>query len=395
MEFYAHSAEGKGKEDWQKLKDHLSAAAEMSRDFSARFGAGELGYAAGILHDIGKYSDEFQSKLDGKNIRVDHSTAGAKEAMARYGEGIGKILAYIIAGHHAGLADYIGDGDDSALYSRLNNTLIAKYDNFRDELQKEIEIQPALPKLNSQKDELSFSVFMLIRMIYSCVVDADFLDTEKFYDEIKNKKREQKTTVEELEKRLIFCLSEISGKAERTELNKHRNKIMQLCLEKAELKPGFFTLTVPTGGGKTYSSLAFALKHAKLHNLDRVIYVIPYTSIIEQNAEVFNKALGIENVLEHHSNYDYKDESDDLSENDYKMRLASENWNMPVIATTNVQFFESLFKNRSSRCRKLHNISKSVIILDEAQMLPVEYMKPAVYAPVSYTHLTLPTKRIV
>jgi CRISPR-associated endonuclease/helicase Cas3 len=379
MQYYAHT-QGNDKKEWQTLKDHLMAVAEMARAFAERFGVGELGYMAGILHDVGKYSAEFQAKLDGKNIRVDHSTAGAKEAMARYGALIGKILAYPIAGHHAGLADYIGAGDDACLEARLQNTNIPAYNNFESELKELIKNKPGLPRLKADKHEMEFSCFMLIRMIYSCLVDADYMDTERFCDVEKSLKREKGLPIHELEEKLNAYLKEIISGAEKTDLNTQRANIMNACVDKASLKPGFFTLTVPTGGGKTFSSLAFALKHAKINKLERVIYVIPYTSIIEQNADVFRKALGTESVLEHHSNYDYKEGSDDEDDSDYKMKLAAENWNMQLIATTSVQFFESLFSNRSSRCRKLHNIANSVIILDEAQMLPVQYMKPCIYA---------------
>ncbi len=381
MEFYAHT-QGKDKRDWQKLKDHLATVADMASAFAKQFGAGELGYLAGILHDVGKYSMEFQAKLDGKNQRVDHSTAGAKEAAERYGQIAGRILAYTIAGHHAGLADYIGSGDDSCLEARLKNNNIPDYSFYKNELTELPKDNPSFPKLKvSEKTEMEFSCFMLIRMLYSCLVDADWLDTERFCDVEKSQKRENGLPIKELEEKLNeYLKKEYPPEAEQTDLNKQRTKIMQACLDKAESKPGFFTLTVPTGGGKTYSSLAFALKHARLNNLERIIYVIPYTSIIEQNAEVFRKALGVESVLEHHSNYEYKEKDEDEDDLDYKMRLATENWDMPVVATTSVQFFESLFSNRSSRCRKLHNMANSVIILDEAQMLPAQYMKPCIYA---------------
>jgi CRISPR-associated endonuclease/helicase Cas3 len=384
MEYYAHT-QGKNKREWQYLKDHLTAVAEMARAFAERFGAEEMGHMAGILHDAGKYSAEFQARLDGKNGRVDHSTAGAKEAAARYGQFAGRMLAYVIAGHHAGLPDYIGDGDDKCLDARLNNKNIPKYDNFNAELEgllnPELNIKTIFSGLKAkEKSEMEFSCYMLIRMLYSCLVDADYLDTERFCEFQKSQKREKGLSVPELEAKFNEYLGEITSTAEQTDLNAQRTKIMQACLDKAGSKPGFFTLTVPTGGGKTYSSLAFALKHARLNDLEKVIYVIPYTSIIEQNADVFRKALGDENVLEHHSNYDYKEGSDDEDESDYKMKLAAENWDMPLVATTSVQFFESLFSNRSSRCRKLHNIANSVIILDEAQMLPVQYMKPCIYA---------------
>ncbi len=172
------------------------------------------------------------------------------------------------------------------------------------------------------------------------------------------------------------------------EINRKRTETLKVCTEKAQSKQGFFTLTIPTGGGKTLASMAFALNHAARHGLKRVIYVIPFTSIIEQNAAIFKEFLGDKNVLEHHSNFDWKKgnkqdsaEADDETKDALdKLKLAAENWDIPIVVTTNVQFFESLFANKSSRCRKLHNMAKSVIIFDEAQMLPREYLDPSMLA---------------
>ncbi|MBU0501951.1 MAG: CRISPR-associated helicase Cas3' [Candidatus Margulisbacteria bacterium] len=347
--------------------------------FAEEFEAGDWGFVAGLLHDIGKYSDDFQGKLKGRRIRVDHSTAGAKESKKRYK--FWQLISYAIAGHHAGLADFIGAGEDSSLSVRLDNDDLPDYSAFEKEIVKFLPERLKIPRLkNTDKIEMEFACFMLIRMIYSCLVDADFIDTEMFYDKKKALNRGNKIGLGEIEQKLTQHLkSKFSGMS-KSALNVERTKILDACLRKAKSKPGFYTLTVPTGGGKTYSSLAFALRHAVTNELKKVIYVIPYTSIIEQNAKVFRDALGDDCVLEHHSNYNYKEDSDDENERDYQMKLAAENWDMPVVATTNVQFFESLFSNRSQRCRKLHNIVNSVIILDEAQMLPAKYLKPCVYA---------------
>ncbi len=216
-------------------------------------------------------------------------------------------------------------------------------------------------------------------MLYSCLVDADFLDTELFCDPEKAKLREGVPGLGDLMPKLDSFMRGVSDRAETTPVNHLRANVLSDCRAGARLPQGLFSLTVPTGGGKTLSSLAFAMDHAKEHNLRRVIYVIPYTSIIEQTAQQFQDIFGAEAVLEHHSNLLH--ENDDAEEeSEERRRLAAENWDSPIIVTTNVQFFESFFGNRSSRTRKLHNVARSVIILDEAQMLPVPLLRPTLAA---------------
>ena len=209
-------------------------------------------------------------------------------------------------------------------------------------------------------------------MLYSCLVDADFLDTEAF---MKNGEtgRDSGESIEILLDKLKKYTEKWLHNTDINTVNGRRTEILKNCYEMGKREKGLFRLTVPTGGGKTIASLAFALQHALKHHMDRVIYVIPYTSIIEQNAKIFRTILGTENVLENHCNVDYE-----ASEELKPMQLAAENWDKPVIVTTNVQFFESLFANKSSKCRKIHNIANSVIIFDEAQMLPTNYLKPCV-----------------
>ena len=236
-------------------------------------------------------------------------------------------------------------------------------------------------------DQGKFSISFFIRMMYSCLVDADYLDTEAF---MKNRKRVlPDISMEELKKRLDdyikpWLMSEGDAKDSTNvpeipsaafSLNARRTNILRACICGGSGEQGIYHLTVPTGGGKTISSMAFALNHAAEHDLRRIIYIIPYTSIIEQNSDVFRKILGDEYVLEDHSNVEYSDRE----ELDPK-QLAAENWDAPVVVTTNVQFFESLFASRSSKCRKLHNIAGSVMIFDEAQMLPNDYLKPCLQA---------------
>lgn len=381
MRYYAHSKEGFSKDDWQTLEEHLVDTASLAGSFGERFGAESFGFVAGALHDMGKYSKDFQLRLEGAPIQVDHSTAGAQEVFRKYGT-LGLLLAYAIAGHHAGLPDYGSEADDSSLAARLNKEIYCEYEIY------ENEIASMLPSLQNMRIPIKplpqnpgFSVSFFIRMIYACLVDADFLNTERALDSEKADLRENDFDLELLLEKLNVSLEQKSAEVSETKINRQRAKILRCCREKSNLPPGLFTLTVPTGGGKTLSSLAFALQHAIKHGMRRIIYVIPYTSIIEQNAGVFKSILGENCVLEHHSDFQFPDEDSEWwTEALYKLRLSSENWDIPIIVTTNVQFFESLFSNKSSRCRKLHNIAGSVIILDEAQMLPTNYLKPCLLA---------------
>ena len=367
MDYLAHK-----REDGitQSLKEHLENTAQLAGKFAKEFDAYDWGYCAGMLHDIGKYSDEFQERINGSNKKVDHSTAGAQLCWSK--KGLYQFLSYCIAGHHAGLPDTGGKcdaGGDGSLYGRLNKK-IKDYGKYQQEI--------AIPRLDTapfmpvEGEDFSFAVSMLVRMVYSCLVDADFLDTENF---MKGgiQERESGEPIPVLEKRLQDFVSDWLNNKEQDNVNGRRSEILRNCIEKGNEERGLFRLTVPTGGGKTVSSLAFALKHAVQHGMKRIIYVIPYTSIIEQNAKVFRDILGEQNVLESHCNVDYE-----ATEELRPMQLAAENWDKPVIVTTNVSFFESLFSNKSSQCRKLHNIANSVIIFDEAQMLPNDYLKPCI-----------------
>lgn len=355
----------------QTLKDHSIETARLAGKFAEEFGKGDWGNCCGMLHDIGKYSDAFQRRIRGKNNRkVDHSSAGAQlclEKGGRYG-----FMSYCIAGHHAGLPDYgsrADPGSSPTLWGRRKKE-VEDYHAY----EKEIEI----PEIHSDPVDLNktdnpdFSLSVFIRMLYSCLVDADFLDTERFMKNFQTG-REAGEPLEILFDRLKTYIADWMKNPDSDTINGRRTEILKNCLEYGKKERGLYRLTVPTGGGKTIASLAFALRHAVENHMKRIIYVIPYTSIIEQNAAVFRMILGAENVLEHHSNVDYK-----TSEELNPMQLAAENWDKPVIVTTNVQFFESLFANKSSRCRKLHNIVNSVIIFDEAQMLPNDYLKPCV-----------------
>lgn len=375
MKYYAHSLGGQPPEKWQPLEEHLRKVAELSARFASEFSAGEWAYLAGLWHDLGKYAAEFQqyirdtndAHLEGKQGRVNHSTAGALQAMARF-DRPGMILAYLVAGHHAGLPDWqSARSPQSSLQHRLAQT--EHLQKVASTASEAILNHPRPTDKAKSGTELSRSLWL--RMLFSCLVDADFLDTEAFMDPEKTRKREGYPALVELAPLFENYMAGITVSAADTPVNRIRAKVLAVCREKATEVPGLFTLTVPTGGGKTLSSCAFALGHALEHNKRRIIYVIPYTSIIEQTAEQFRKIFG-DAVLEHHSNLDVADQSRETA----RSRLACENWDAPLIVTTNVQFFESLFANRTSRSRKLHNIVNSVVILDEAQLLPPDFLTP-------------------
>lgn len=376
-EYYAHSLEGKPVTDWHCLEEHLKGTAKLAASFAAEFGCGEWGRIAGLWHDLGKYSEDFQKMLldsvdahiETKSGRVNHSTAGAIHSVEKFNMP-GRIFSYLIAGHHAGLTDWqTAEAGNRSLIHRLQDDDLLKK-AVESNIPQEITEQ-SLPK---QKFRTSEGHALWIRMLYSCLVDADFLDTEAFLDPEKTKTRKGYPSLNELLLLYKAYMIDKQAKADDTFVNKQRAEILKQCIEKSADTPAIFTLTVPTGGGKTLSSMAFALHHAAKHGKRRIIYVIPYTSIIEQTSEQFKQIFN-DAVIEHHSNVDVSDESVETA----RSRLACENWDAPIIVTTSVQFFESLFANRSSRCRKLHNIVNSIVVLDEVQILPPEYLNPVLH----------------
>ena len=377
--FYAHSLPGKPVKEWQPLKEHLRNVAEKAKEFAEFFGAGEWGWNASYLHDLGKADSSFQGYLlrvnglddsDYDSGRVNHSSAGAALAEDNL-KLAGRILAYLVAGHHAGLPDWHpADTGNAALQIRL----VEGRENLK-------RIQPFSEEILAQLCPLTrppafvkpAGFHFWVRMLFSCLVDADFLDTERFMEGKKADTRAGFSKLETLAERFFPALEELERNAEKTSVNVIRAEIRRACEQKAEMPKGMFSLTVPTGGGKTLSAMAFALRHALKHRQQRVIYVIPYTSIIEQTGRVLAGIFGRENVVEHHSNLSPAKET-------LRSQLATENWDAPIIVTTNVQFFESLYAAKSGRCRKLHNIVNSVVILDEAQLLPPELLTPCVDA---------------
>ena len=334
---------------------------------------------AGLFHDLGKYDPAFQRKLAGEVNRVDHSTAGAVVLLdqARGKDCIPvEMIAYAILGHHAGLPDF-----DTSELSSLRRRQEGYTDCMDPIWQQQVACPPsdlgaellALIGTASHAATLGFDVSVATRMLFSCLVDADYRDTEAFYATFQGQKDRGWPTLAQVLPKMTAAFDEhMVGLSGAGGVNLLRGDILKHVRGKAAMPPGLFTLTVPTGGGKTLASLGFALDHARRHGHQRIIYAIPFTSIIDQTAAIFREILGTENVLEHHSAIE---DDKDYAGRD-KLRLAMEDWVAPVVVTTNVQLFESLFAARPGRARKLHNIAGSVIILDEAQTIPRPLLLP-------------------
>lgn len=372
MKYLAHISEDRKRE--QSIKCHLEGTALLAKKFAEEFGYGEWGYFCGMLHDIGKYSAKFQRRIKENGEAVDHATAGAQVCLQLGNEKGGFYIApaYCIAGHHAGLPD-TGTSADTGERGTFAGRMKKKIENY-EAYQEEISVPLLSPPSFSisKKKDPTFAMSFLIRMLYSCLVDADYLNTEDFMKNGRTGRMSGDSVASLLESLNLHIEKWLTNEEEDT-INGRRTEILKSCIIRGKEKRGLFRLTVPTGGGKTVASLAFALNHAAEHGMKHIIYVIPYTSIIEQTAKVFSDILGEKNVLVHHSGIDYESSDEFMPK-----QLAAENWDLPVVVTTNVQFFESLFSNKSSKCRKLHNIANSVIIFDEAQMLPNDYLRPCI-----------------
>lgn len=363
----------------QSNSDHSIGVARLAEGFACEFGMGEIGKVMGLLHDRGKEKNEFQNYIrdvngipgyknwtyEGKS----HAYVGgliAKQFLPQ----IYSLIGNPVMGHHRGLYDY----------ADLEN-------EEKKGIPVEIVVQDScncplsLPVHPSELQPKDFH--HIVRMLYSCLVDADFLDTECFMQPTQSGFRGSKVTLKDL---LPFLEKYMAGFREpTTEVNKIRNEIQHYCLKEAKGPSGFYSLTVPTGGGKTLSSLVWALHHAIHNNKKRIIIAIPYTSIIVQTAAILRNIFGEANVLEHHSNVTIDDVKDDEMTN--KLKLATENWDYPIVVTTNVQLFESMMACHSSNCRKLHNICNSIIILDEVQTLPSNFLQPIVDTLDTYQRL--------
>lgn len=383
---YAHTLPDRPQPEWETLDEHAERVAGLARSFSEAFGAGDWGEVLGRWHDLGKGSDEFQRYIGVKRDadsaedesapgRVDHSTFGAQHASNTIGGHFGQMLAFCIAGHHGSLTD-ASSGDEwtrgSTLHARLTKTVPPV------RLLPEDRLAPKLGlPFKPTPENAGFQIAFFTRMVFSTLIDADRTATEAFCDPAKAAERNRtRPTVADLRSAVEEFLRRKERSAEPTMVNRVRSSVLSHCLATADLAPGFFSLNVPTGGGKTYASLAFALRHAERHDLRRVVVAIPFTSIIEQTADAYREALGKfadTALIEHHSDIV---PGKDTRNN----KLAAENWDAPLIVTTNVQLYESLFAARGTPCRKLHRLARSVIVLDEAQTIPVELLEPTIVA---------------
>jgi CRISPR-associated endonuclease/helicase Cas3 len=373
MRYLAHTKNADGKV--HPLDEHLREVGKLAESYVAEANPelSEMARWAGLLHDLGKYRDEFQEMLGGtreKGFETHHAVYGAALAMLKGWN----TLGFAIAGHHAGLHNL------EKLQELINNPAYQiQTSDITQKLQEKFEKElPALPQalgdVDFVKNQHQFE--FAVRMIFSALVDADRFDTAWHH----NCGKMPTAPPFEPEKLLEKLLAARDKKREAArdsdqQLVAIRNLIFDDCLRKASEPKGFFSLTVPTGGGKTLSAMAFALEHARLHGLRRVIVVIPYLSIIEQNAKEYREIFGPDVVIENHSAVEVKEKPDDKDDQD-PLSLVTENWDAPVIVTTSVQFIESLFARKPSKCRKLHNIANSLVIFDEVQTLPAKLLEP-------------------
>ena len=402
-ELYAHSLENADKSTWQLLDDHLTNVAKLSSRFASAFDCAEWGRILGLLHDVGKAEGAFQRRLEGAPEKVDHSSAGAVSACKmlradKTGNCNGNLMAYAIAGHHGGMPNGTKplNHGHTPLRERLVRGLSEDVDTFLgfatirwglDAILNAVEGLPSQRRFMSggrlasadydRKNQI-FAVPFFTRMMYSCLVDADYLDTEAFLSPgLADARLAGKSSLPQLLEKLELYMDNLQKTAGDTEVNRARKAVLEDASFAAQKAVGIFTMTVPTGGGKTLASMEFALRHAIAHGQSRVVVAIPFTSIVEQTASTLRDVFGDQNVLEHHSNYDFEagEAESALSE-----RLAVQNWDAPIIVTTNVQLFESLYSNRPGKCRKLHNVARSVIVLDEAQTIPDALLMPSLAA---------------
>jgi len=374
----AHTKNGDGER--HNLVEHLHEVARLAAQFAEPFGGSELAYSLGLWHDIGKFSQAFQGYLldaesdpSRKRRGPDHKAAGVQVAIdQKY-----KPFVLLLHGHHGGLRK---STDFDSWFEQKKNEVKEAVSKAQLATPKSFEINPPVVPEHIRKDRLSAEFFL--RMLFSALVDADFLDTEQHFNPEKAEARSAKYSIEMLWQRFHANQLELEASAEPTPVNKIRGEIYDECLSATLFSTGLFRLSVPTGGGKTRLGLGFGLRHALAHGLRQVIVVVPFITITEQTVKAYREILEADSdsmpiVLEHHSGaIEEANHNNEYSAHSVWNRLAAENWDAPVVVTTTVQLFESLFANGTSRCRKLHRLAQSVIIIDEAQSLPVRLLDP-------------------
>jgi CRISPR-associated endonuclease/helicase Cas3 len=362
--------------------EHLEGVALRAEEFADEFGSGEWGYALGLLHDLGKARPEWQAYLraksgyDADGVRpdleaeqVNHAGAVAKLLIQQCDSPISRVLGYILASHHTGLLN--GRATQAHIFEADTDGIPAEYQR---------RLEPTLPWAKPWDVQPDLDLSLWMRMLFSCLVDADWLDTESYMHPDRVEPRVDYVSFLELRKRFDYFMYRMNVDLVPSEVNDSRKTVLYDCLSTSQRKPGIYSLTVPTGGGKTLAGMGFALNHALKHKKRRIIDVSPYISIIEQKGDVYRAAFGEDQIVEHHSSYDEEKVAITEAVVDgslkQKFRLATENWDAPIIVTTAVQFWESLFSSKPFKCRKIHNIANSVVILDEAQLMPLELLYP-------------------
>ena len=378
MEYIGHTSDDGRK---QLLLDHLNGTSKLCRENANEFWA-DIAEFVGQIHDIGKYTSGFQKRINGaENIRVEHAICGAKEVAKAPPKSYVPMIEYCVAGHHSGLPDggtKVDGEEDSTLHGRMKRKT-GDYSAYENEVKLEY------PKDNlrelfdvSNQREIIERYSFFTRYLFSCLTDADFIDTERFVTP--NTDRGIDGDFQKAYEKVCKKLN--SFKIE-TKLQESRSIIQEQVYKSVESNANVYTLNMPTGSGKTLCSIRAALKTAIENKKKRIIYVIPYVSIIEQTAKVFEDIFGdVLPVLQHHSNYDFDDDKNE-DENEItseKLKRSCENWDAKLIVTTNIQFFESLYHYKGRRLRKLHNLADSVIIFDEIHMLPIDYIQPCLRA---------------